>query len=234
MSPVERPLRKQLSQDRTAACVWIAVETHIDPFGGCVFDFFEYGSLLIPVARTNGLQVRDLQPATGPARQLQLLIHRFFQVIAVITHVGRVGFAVPRHNTAQPFELLEWRARTRCVHESRRESACPFLKRLGELLFHPVEIPFAERPHTVSHARNAEASVPGQRKHGRRSATSPHGRGMPSRLGHPQSELPQKMPLAKSCSNFKLLGAGYGEKPQLPTTSAVTPCATFSRRFSST
>src|SRR5205807_10512465 len=50
----------------------------------------------------------------------------------------------------------------------------------------------------------------------------------------PQPSPPRKIPLAYCREAEGSAEEGYAENPQLPTTSAVTPCATFSGRFSST
>ncbi len=71
---VEGPMGEELGEDGAAGEVGIAIEGDVEAFVAGGFELFEGLGLLGPIASADGLEVGDLEAATGGTGERQLFV----------------------------------------------------------------------------------------------------------------------------------------------------------------
>src|SRR6185312_3730793 len=99
-----------------------AVEFNVDAGCASFFDCVDRFPMKRPVLRTDGLEMRDLQAASGTAGELQLLLDGRQQFIRITADVTGIDFVFTSDDAAQVLELGGGSAAPGRVHETGGET----------------------------------------------------------------------------------------------------------------
>jgi len=141
----------------------ILIELHIHSARSCRLDHLQGSRDLAPVGAVLSLVMRELQGQTGAFGDIERLLHRFDQRIALIAQMGRVEAAVFRDNGAEFRQFVFVGIGGRRIFEAGGESPDARLQRRFQLPPHLHHVVGGRRPLLHPHDTFSQGAVAGKR-----------------------------------------------------------------------
>ena len=224
LDPPRRPRREQGDQERRARGVRVLIAADIDPVAPRSVERVEQQRALPPVLRPERLAMRDLHPSPGATADLDRLVERLAEPVALRRGCGwRTGAATWRRSVRAP------RSR-RCPRTSPERRSSPVERPTA-----PARNASSASAHIVASASSREVAARPVRGEAKRPVADER-RDVVRRTGgldpiQVAGEAPREdghagkevAPRIRRRRRADASSSGATENPQLPTTSVVTP-----------